>query len=148
MMKNCFQQQNKSYCNTYKRTSYFTAPVYQKSLTGQIRSYCIKLTASKTNRVVIHMYELLVLLRCCFIHRCLDKSDRIAKSLIASQTNRIVMHRNVPVAPMRRCVITCCLDKSDLIGMETCYVFHCTAVSSSDIFGTNNFNSAQEKRFC
>ena len=68
--------------------------------------------------------------------RCLDKSDCISKSLIASKTNRTVMCRNVPLAPMRRCVITCCLDKSDRIGIETCYVFHCTAVSSSDIFGT------------
>ena len=46
------------------------------------------------------------------------------------------MHRNVPVAPMRRCVITCCLHKSYRIGIETCYMFHCAAVSSSDIFGT------------
>ena len=55
------------------------------------------------------------------------------------------MHRNVPVAPMRRCVITCCLDKSGRIGIETCYVFHCTAVSSSDIFATAV--SAHEIRF-
>ena len=27
------------------------------------------------------------------------------------------------------------LDKSDFIGIETCYVFHCGPVSSSDIFG-------------
>ena len=46
------------------------------------------------------------------------------------------MYRNVPVAPMRRCVITCCLGKSDRIGLETCYLFNCAAVSSSDIFGT------------
>ena len=37
---------------------------------------------------------------------------------------------------MRRCVITCCLDKSDRIGIDKCYVFHCSAVSSSNIFGT------------
>ena len=28
------------------------------------------------------------------------------------------------------------LDKSDLFGLETCYVFYCTTVSSSDIFIT------------
>ena len=49
----------------------------------------------------------------------------------------------MPVAPMRRCVITCCLDKSDCFGIETCYVFHCAAVSSLDIFGTTD--SAPEK---
>ena len=37
---------------------------------------------------------------------------------------------------MRRCAITRCLDKSDRIGKETCYVFYCAAVSSSDIFKT------------
>ena len=42
----------------------------------------------------------------------------------------------MPVASMRHCVITYCLDKSDRIGIETYYVFHCTAVSSSDIFET------------
>ena len=38
---------------------------------------------------------------------------------------------------MRCCVITCCLDKSDCIGVETCNVLHCAAVSSLDIFGTS-----------
>ena len=51
------------------------------------------------------------------------------------------MQRNVPVAPMRRSVITCCLDKSDRSGIDTCYVFHCAAVSSSDIFGTAVLNA-------
>ena len=64
--------------------------------------------------------------RRCVKIRCLDKSNRIAKSLIASRTNGIVMHRHLPVAPMRRCVITCFLDKSDRIDIETCYMFHCT----------------------
>ena len=77
-----------------------------------------------------------VSIRQCAEICCLDKSDRIAKSLIASRTNRIVMHRNVPVAPKRHCVITCYLDKSDRMGLETCFAFHCAAVSSSDIFGT------------
>ena len=81
----------------------------------------------------MHRDRLVVLMRRCAKSRCLDKSDRIAKSLIASRTNRIVMHRYVPVAPLHRCVITCYLDKSDCIGIETCYVFHCAAVSSSDI---------------
>ena len=54
---------------------------------------------------------------------------------VAVWTNRIVMFRYVTVAPMRRCVRTGCLDKSDRIGMETCYMFHCAAVSSSDTFG-------------
>ena len=100
-------------------------------------SDCItkKLTVSKTNRIVMHRHVLLASLRCCFIHHCLDKSDRIAKSLIGNRSNCIAMQRYVPVAPMIRCVIICCLDKSDRIGIETCYVFHCAAVSSSDIFG-------------
>ena len=38
--------------------------------------------------------------------------------------------------PLRRCVIRRRLDKSDCIGIETCYVFHCAAVSSTDIFKT------------
>ena len=54
------------------------------------------------------------------------------------------MHGNLPVASMRRCVITCCPDKSDRIGIETCYVFHCAAESSLDIFGTAVF--AHEKK--
>ena len=111
----------------------------QKSLSGQIRSYCKKLTNSRTNRIVMYRHVLRTSLRCCFIHRCLDKSDCIAISLIASRTNRFVMHRNAPVAPLRRCVITCCLDKLDRIGIETCYVFHlfhCAPVSPSDIFET------------
>ena len=45
----------------------------------------------------MHRHVLLVSLRCCFIHRCLDKSDCIAKSLIASGTNCIVLHRYVPM---------------------------------------------------
>ena len=36
---------------------------------------------------------------------------------------------------LRRCVIRRRLDKSNRIGTETCNVFHCTAVSLSDIFG-------------
>ena len=108
----------------------------QKLLSGQIRSYCKKLTASRASRIVMHKHVLLVSLRCCFKHRCLDKLDRIAKCLIANRTNLIVMHRNVPVTPMARCVITCCLDKSDRVSIETCHVFYCAAVSSSDVFGT------------
>ena len=130
VMKNC-QLQDKSYRNAYRRACRFNAPGCQKSLSGQIRSYCKKLTASRTNRIVIHRHVLLASLRYCFIHRCLFKSDRIAKSLITNRTNYIVMHRYVPVVPMRRSVITCCLDKSDHNGIETCYVFHCAAVSSS-----------------
>ena len=80
-------------------------------LSGQIRSYCKKLTASRTNRIVLQKHD------CC-------------------GTNRIVVHKYVTVAPMRCCVITCCLDQSDRIGIEMCYEFHCAAVSSSDIFGT------------
>ena len=37
---------------------------------------------------------------------------------------------------LRRCVIRRRLDKSDRIGIKTNYVFHCSAVSSSNIFGT------------
>ena len=37
--------------------------------------------------------------------------------------------------PLCRCVICRRLNIPDRIGIETCYVFHCTAVSSSDIFG-------------
>ena len=73
------------------RVSYSNAPLCHNLLSKQIRSYC--------------------------------------KKLIASGTNRIVM-------PLRRCVIRCRLGKSDRIGIETCYVFHCAAVSSSYIFGT------------
>ena len=58
-----------------------------------------------------------------------DKLYRDVKSLIASRTNRIVMS-------LRRCVIRCRLDKSNRISTEMCYVFHCAAVSSSDIFKT------------
>ena len=108
----------------------------KESLFGQLGLYCKKLRASRTNRIVMHRHVLRVSLRCCFIHRCLDKSDRISKRLIACRTNRIVMHRNVPVALKRCCIITCCLDKSYRIGIETCYVFHCAAVPSSVIFGT------------
>ena len=90
-MKNCRQQQDKSSRNAYSRASYSNAPLCHNLLSGQIRSYC--------------------------------------KSLIASRTNRIVM-------PQRRCVLRCRLNKSDCFDIEKCYVFHCAAVSSSDIFGT------------
>ena len=135
-MKNCGHQQGKSYRNAQRHASRFNALMCQKSLSRQIRSYFKKLTASGTNRMVMHIHMLLVTLHCCDIHCCLDKSDRIAKSPIASRTNRITMRRNVLVAPMRCCVITCCLDKSHCIGIETCYLFHCAAVLSPDIFGT------------
>ena len=35
-------------------TSCCNAPMCQKSLSGHIRSYCLKLIASRTNRVVMH----------------------------------------------------------------------------------------------
>ena len=38
--------------------------------------------------------------------------------------------------PLRRCAIRRRLDKPDCIGIETCYMFHCAAESSLDIFGT------------
>ena len=100
VMKNCFQQQDKSYRSAQTRVTCFTALLFHISLSGQIRSYCKKLN-------------------CC-------------------RTNRIVMHRYVTAAPMRCCVTTCCLDKPDRIGIgiETCNVLQCTALSSSDVFGT------------
>ena len=137
-MKNCIsqQQQDKSYRYALRRASCFNAPICRKRLYGRIRSNCKKPIASRTNRIVMHSHVLRASLRCCFIHFCLDQSDRITKSLIASRANRIVMRGYVPIAPMRRCVITCCLDISNRMDIETYYVFHCAAMSSSDIFGT------------
>ena len=99
----------------------------QKSLSGQIRSHCKKLIARRTNLIVMHRlrtsyYDALL------CHNLLSGQIRsYCKKLIASRTNRIVM-------PLRRCVIRPRLDKSDRIGIETCYVFHCSAISSWDTF--------------
>ena len=49
----------------------------QKLMSGQITTYCKKLLASRTNSIVLHIYVQAVLLRCCFILRSVDKSDRI-----------------------------------------------------------------------
>ena len=53
---------------------------------------------------------------------------------------------------LRRCAISRRVEKSDRISIETCYVFHCAAVSSSDIFQTavsillTKFNQAKLTR--
>ena len=125
-MKNCCQQQDKSYCNALRRASCCTAPVCQKLLSKHIRLYCKKLIASRTNRIVMHR------LRASYANATLSPyllSEQIrsyCKKLITSWTNRIAMQ-------LRRCLICRHLDKSDRIGIETCCVFHCAVVSSSDI---------------
>ena len=84
--------------------------------------------ASRTNGIVMHR------LRPSFsnallCHNLLSREIRsYCKKLIAGRTKSIVI-------PLRRCVIRRRLDKSDRIDIETCYVFHCATVSSSDIFG-------------
>ena len=101
----------------------------QKSLSRHTRLYCKMLIASRTNRIVMHKLRP----SCSNAPLCYNLlSGQIRsyyKMLIASRTNRIAM-------PMRLCVKCRRLDKSDRIGLETSYVFHCTAVSSSDIFET------------
>ena len=62
-------------------------------------------------------------------HNLLSRQIRsYSKTLFVYRIDCIVM-------PLRRYVIRSPCDKSDRIGIETCYVFHCAAVSSSDIFG-------------
>ena len=55
----------------------FVTPVTQKSSSGQIRSHCKKLIASRTSRFVMHRHALVALLRRCLIRRRLAKSDRV-----------------------------------------------------------------------
>ena len=79
VIRNCCQQQDEAYRNAWRviinwrPACCFTAPICQKSQSGHNRSYCKKLLASKTNLIVMHRH----ILRYCFLHRCLDKSDRI-----------------------------------------------------------------------
>ena len=80
----------------------FIVPMCQKSLLRQIRSYC--------------------------------------KKPIACRTNRIVMHRRILVASLICCLKRRCQDKSDCIGIETCSVLHCAAVSSN-IFNAVSIDS-------
>ena len=54
-MKNCCQQQDKSYRNTLRHAGCCTAPMCQKSLRRYIRLYCKKLIASKTNKTNIYV---------------------------------------------------------------------------------------------
>ena len=106
-------------------------------LSGQIRSYCKKLTASRTDKSYRDAQTRVTCFTALLFHTPLSGQIRsYCKKLDCCRTNRIVMHRYVKVAPMRQCVITCCLDKSNRIGIETCYVLHCAAVSLSDILGT------------
>ena len=115
-MKFFCQQQNKSYRNAQRRASCCTAPMCQKSLSGHIRSYCKKLIASRTNRIVMHRLRA----RCSNVplcHSLLSEQMRLyCKTSIASRTNRIAM-------PLHRYFIRHRLDKSDRNGIETCYAF-------------------------
>ena len=87
-MKSCFQQQDKSYRNAYRR-----------SLSGQIRSYCKKLVASRTNRIVMKNCcqqpdKCIVMpLRRCVIRCRLDKSNRIGKETCMCFTAPLHNHR-------------------------------------------------------
>ena len=81
------------------------------SAAGQIKSYRKKLIANRTNCILM-------------------------KAVVSNRTNRIVIHRLLVSCSNAPHIIICCLDKSDRIGIDTCYVFHCAAVASTDIFRT------------
>ena len=120
-MKNCFQQQDKSY--RYAR---------RLSLSDQIRWHCKIMIASGTNCIVTRSR-----FNAPMCKMLLSGQIRLyCKKLTASWTKRTFMHKYVTVAPMLLCVMSYCQDKSDRIGIETCNVFHCAAVSSSDVFET------------
>ena len=127
-MINCCHQQDKSFHNALRRTSYCTAPMWQKSLSGHIRLYCKScLSVSKSFHNALRRTSYCTAPMC---QKSLSGHIRsYCKKLIVCGTNRIEM-------PLRRCITRRPLNKSDCIAIETCHVFHCAAVSSSDIFGT------------
>ena len=51
--------------------------VCPKRTTNQIRLYRKKLTASRTNGIVVNRHVIVASLRCYFLRRCQEKSDRI-----------------------------------------------------------------------
>ena len=111
----------------------------QKSLSGHIRLSCKKLIAGRTNRIVMHTLRHSCPIALLYHNLLSGQIKSHCKTLTTNRTNRIAM-------PLRCCVMRRCQDKSDHISIETCNVFYCAAVSSSDIFETQQFQLCARKK--